>query len=203
MPVLLPKALGFGVGREPIAAWLANRGVQVVATDRPDETATWTATGQHARGRDDLFKPDICSREVFDRSVTFRHIDMNAIPEDLTGFDYTWSAGSFEHIGSFEASFNFFCRQMHCLKSGGIAVHTTEYNPDSSRKTLESQDIVLFRQQELGELDRRLTAQGDSLRPINFSRDHTDIVGADGMPHINLRIGPYVTTLILLIAIKG
>lgn len=197
------KALGFGVGREPIAAWLANRGVQVVATDRPDETAEWTATGQHARGLDDLFKPDICSREAFDRWVTFRDVDMNAIPDDLTGFDYTWSSGSFEHIGSFEASLTFFCRQMHCLKPGGIAVHTTEYNPDASGTTLETHDLVLFREQELRELDRRVTAQGDSLMPIDFSRDHTDVVGADGMPHINFRIGPYVTTSILLIAVKG
>ena len=45
------RALGFGVGGEPMPAYLAGRGVEVLATDAPIERIAgqgWDSTGQHA-----------------------------------------------------------------------------------------------------------------------------------------------------------
>ena len=90
------KALGFAVGKEPIPAWLANLGVDVVATDRPDP-GLWI-TRQHSTGLDELRREGICDEEKFRQHVTFRPLDMRAIDEDLKQgqFDFTWSAGSFD-----------------------------------------------------------------------------------------------------------
>lgn len=204
------KVLGFGVGLEPMVAWFAKHFASVLATDRPDTTADWTSTQQHAQSLEQLRRPTICKDWVFDLHVKFAPVDMNAIPEDLMRgeFDLTWSAGSFEHVGGIEQSLDFFCRQMACLKPGGLAVHTTEYNPDNTNPTLEAHNIVLFRRQELEELERRLARQGDTLWPLDlaFGNDKVDQhVDREpyGLPHLKMGFGPFVTTSVLLVARRG
>ena len=59
--------------------------------------------------------------------MRFRAVDMNDIPPDLRGFDFTWSSCALEHLGTLRAGADFVVEQMTCLRPGGVAVHTTEY----------------------------------------------------------------------------
>lgn len=229
---LAPNVLGFGVGREPLPALFASYGAQVLATDHPDGTDDWTDTNQHARAIIDLPYRGICTDEEF-RRVAFVGLDMNnlehALDPDLVsldvhvrgGLDFTWSTGSFEHLGSIEQGIEFFCNQMRFLRPGGIAAHTTEYNFGSNTTTLEAHNIVLFRRCDLEEIERRLAAQGDRLLILDLEHaSYLDVdrptwaepadLFIDTFPygqtefHLNIDInGEHFSTSVLLIAIRG
>ena len=66
-------------------------------------------------------------RTEFAQRVTFRPVDMNALPADLTGFDFAWSSCALERLGTLEAGMDFVLAQMGCLRPGGVGVHPTEY----------------------------------------------------------------------------
>jgi SAM-dependent methyltransferase len=205
-------ALGFGCGREPLPAWLANRGCRVLATDQAIEDAKdWVGSKQHSGGLADLPFQGICEEKKFRGLVTYAPMDMNVIPDDFQQgqFDFTWSAGSFEHIGGIEAGMQFFQRQMRCLKPGGMAVHTTEFNFANNDQTLESHNLVLFRRRDLEELERRVNAQGDRMWPLDLERGtrdadlYVDPWPYEGECHLNLAIADHVSTSVLLVARRG
>mgnify|MGYP005869253905 CR=1 FL=1 len=130
------RALGFAVGREWLPAFFAGLGIEVLATDLDPEDArarAWIETGQHAPAGDKLFQPHLVGEEAFARLVRHRAVDMNAIPEDLKRgrFDFLWSVCSLEHLGSLERGEDFVVEAMRCLRPGGVAVHTTEFNLDA------------------------------------------------------------------------
>ena len=52
---------------------------------------------------------------------------------------------------------------MRCLRPGGVAVHTTEYNVSSNEDTLETGGTVLFRRRDVDDLERRLRDAGHSI----------------------------------------
>jgi hypothetical protein len=73
------SGLGFGCGKEPLAAVMAKRGVDVICTDIPpakDGDAYWGSTDVK-----DYFYEGICSWEQFTKHVRFRAVDMNSIPD--------------------------------------------------------------------------------------------------------------------------
>jgi hypothetical protein len=75
------RALAFGVGREPIVAALAARGLLIEATDQPvDGAEPWTRTNQFAESLENLRNDRICPSDEFDRCVAFRPVDMREIP---------------------------------------------------------------------------------------------------------------------------
>lgn len=203
------SALGFGVGRDPIACWLVSKGVRVLATDCPSNNPAWTSTGQHAGSLEDIFKPEICSRERFMSLASFRPVDIRQIPQDLKSghFDITYSCGSFEHIGGITAGTEFFVGQMQCLKPGGIAVHTTEFNPDlkSTGRTIDSPDLCLFRESDLLNLRSEVVQRGYNMGRVDLSlgtEPEDEFIdkppySANG-PHIRIQVGDCVTTSILL-----
>lgn len=201
------QAIGFGVGRERMPAWLACHSVGVLATDRP-EPGVWNER-QHAKGQEELFCEGICDRGMMNGFVQFAPVDMRQIPESLfRDFDFSWSTGSFEHLGSIEAGLQFFCRQMRCLKPGGWSAHTTEFNVQSNGQTVESPDLSIFREQDFHELARRLEAQGDRLLPLDFSAgtgpaDYLIDYPPFGYPHLTIQLGDCVFTSVLLIAQRG
>lgn len=199
------RALGFGCGKEPIPKWLLGHSVRVVATDGSDNPV-WSTTEQLATSPQDLGIDPSTLR--FD----FRKVDMNAIPDDLLRgeFDFTWSCGSFEHIVGIDQSLEFFCDQMRCLKPGGIACHTTELNTElDAILTLESDNLVLFRVWDLGVLAGMLWKQGDKLWLPDLKQGDTEIDRFVDRPpytapyHLNIEIGGFVTTSIVLIATRG
>ena len=205
------RALGFGVGQEQIPALLARFGASVVATDAPDTVVHqqgWSSTGQHAAELKALDYPSILPFEELQKRVTFRPVDMNAIPGDLRDFDVCWSSCAFEHLGSIAHGLRFFERSLETLKPGGIAVHTTEFNLSSNTETFDTAGLCLFRKQDLEAMLGRLAAAGHEVWPLNLHPGsaamdaHVDLPPY-AMPHLKLALGRYVTTSIGLAVRKA
>ena len=163
------RGLGFGVGREPLVADFASRGVQLVATDLSIEdprAGAWAATGQHALSVDSLRDSRICPDEVLTANTQVRAVDMNRIPGDLRDFDFVWSSCAFEHLGTLEAGLAFVEHSMECLKPGGLAVHTTEFNLSSNSGTVTEGQTVIYRQHDMDDLHHRMKSQGHDMSPF-------------------------------------
>ena len=165
------RGLGFGCGQEPIPSLLAARGVDITVTDLPPDEAAgrgWIETGQHAAHLDAAFHPHLVDRAAFDRHVSLRYVDMNAVPDDLAGFDFCWSVCALEHLGSIEQGLAFIERSVDTLRPGGIAVHTTEFNIRADGPTIDNWPTVLFQRHHLEELAARLAARGHEVAPFDF-----------------------------------
>jgi hypothetical protein len=199
--------LGFGVGQDPLAAVFASHGCQIVATDLQGAGSGWTATNQHASGLAQLNRDGICDPAVFNRAVRFRGVDMRDVPGDLRDFDFTWSACAFEHLGSLTAGQEFILRQMDCLRPGGFAIHTTEFNVSSNRGTVGVGDTVLYRKRDLDHLIRELRSLGHAVEidyrtgtsPADLYVDYPPWPG----PHLKIQLGRYVATSMAIVIEKG
>jgi 2-polyprenyl-3-methyl-5-hydroxy-6-metoxy-1,4-benzoquinol methylase len=165
------RGLGFGCGAEPIASYLASRDVYVTATDLPMDDAQsrgWIGTGQQPSRADASHKPNLLSREQFDRQVEFRDADMSDIPEDLRGYDFCWSICALEHLGSIKLGLDFIENSLLTLRSGGIAVHTTEFNFLNDEQTIDDWPTVLFQKKHFRDLAEHLQRQGHTVAPLDF-----------------------------------
>jgi SAM-dependent methyltransferase len=146
------RGLGFGCGTEPLPSYFAKLGIKVTATDlTPDRAAAkgWVGSNQHATAPAQAFMPHLVARAEFDRLVGMRYVDMNDIPEDLTGYDFCWSVCALEHLGSIEQGIRFIENAMATLKPGGLAVHTTEYNIRNGGPTIDNWPSVAFQRRHL------------------------------------------------------
>jgi len=206
------RGLGFGVGQEPLPAYFAARGCRVVATDlEPEEAARigWTETAQHAASLEALKRPHLCPPHVLTERVAFRTVDMTAIPSDLTGFDFCWSACALEHLGSIAAGLDFIESSLETLRPGGIAVHTTEFNLTSDEATVDHQGTVLFRARDLRGLADRLTAAGHHVAPLDLKPGdapldrHLDLAPYRPEPHLKLALEGFETTSVGFIVTRG
>ena len=217
------RALGFAVGTEVMPSFLASRGLDVVATDLTEgdqRSEGWRATNQHAAQIHDLWKPDLVAEDTFLRKVTFRPLDMNAIPAEYSGqFDICWSICSFEHLGSIEKGLRFVENSVRCLKPGGIAVHTTEFNLDTIGDTIDDWGTVLFQRRHIEELGRRLAAAGHTMLPVDyasgagvmdqfvdvppFAHQPYPMLSYPSPPHLRLSVDGFVATSIGLIIRAG
>lgn len=202
------QGIGFGCGKEPLPSLMAKLGCKVVATDIDLSTAKnkgWVQSNQHSGELKDLYFESICDKTTFDSSVSFRNVDMNKIPKDLQGFDFTWSACAFEHLGSIEKGLEFVINSVKCLKPGGIAVHTTEFNLSSNDDTFESKSCVFFRKQDIERLIVKLKKMGCTVMPLNlvigdlFEDGFVDLPPYKAEPHLKLAMQGYITTSIGLI----
>lgn len=158
--------IGFGCGKEPLAAVMAREGLHITITDIPpldSSDSHWGATSAM-----DLFYEGVCAKETYMNSVSFRSVDMNKIQDDLGVFDFVWSCCAFEHLGSLQAGFDFVKKSAKCLKIGGISVHTTELNMSSDHETLESPGLSLYRRIDFLNLFNELLSEGFSVLPLNF-----------------------------------
>lgn len=197
------RGLGFGVGNEPISSLLAAAGCHVVATDLPaddDRAQIWNATYQLGANLRQIHNPALCDEERFYERVSYRAVDMNAIPPDLTGFDFTWSSCAYEHLGSIKAGLAFFENSLACLKPGGVAVHTTELNLSSNTDTLDHGATVIFRKRDFEELATRLIGKGHDVIPITFDSGLTELDRIIDLPpysndsHLRLALLRWVAT---------
>jgi len=165
------RGLGFGCGEEPIASYLAAHGVYTTITDlAPDEAAAfgWRNTNQHLSETSTAFRPHLVDRERFDRHVSMRFVDMNAIPADLTGYDFCWSICALEHLGTIAKGMAFVENSLATLKPGGMAIHTTEFNFLDQKTTLDNWPTVLPQRRHFEELAERLRANGHIVAPLDF-----------------------------------
>ncbi|MBE9605315.1 hypothetical protein IAI18_10595 [Acetobacteraceae bacterium H6797] len=206
------KGLGFGTGLEPLPSLFAARGVKVLATDAPvdiEAGSGWTETGQHSQSVEQLYRKKLVRRPVFDKLVSFRPIDMNAIPPDLDDFDFCWSACCFEHLGSIRHGLEFVENSLGTLRPGGLAIHTTEFNLDSNDRTMERKHLSIFRRKDIEALYSRLTAAGHEVWPLNLHPGfeeldaHVDLPPY-ALPHLKLeQQGITVTSIGLVVRKKG
>jgi hypothetical protein len=196
--------IGFGVGKDPIVAYMVSRGCTLTATDLDPNAAHqagWAETNQYSAKLLDLNERGICSDRALQAQVTLRNVDMNRIPDDLTRgtFDFTWSACAFEHLGSIELGLQFVENSLKCLKPGGIAVHTSELNVSSNDDTLTSGGTVLFRKSDFEALAERLRAKGHQidlnfhLGTQEFDRFY-DVPPYSEFTHLKLELDRYLTT---------
>jgi 2-polyprenyl-3-methyl-5-hydroxy-6-metoxy-1,4-benzoquinol methylase len=206
------RGLGFGVGKDRLAETFASFGCSVVATDQdPIDAARagWIDGNQYASSIEELNRLKICPPELFAERVQFRVVDMNRIPEDLTNFDFVWSACALEHLGSIEQGLAFIENAMKCVRPGGVAVHTTEFNLTSDEETLDSGPTVLFRARDLANLAGRLARQGCRMLPLNLHPGrgaidhHVDVPPYPPTPHCRLLIDRYAATSLGILVIRG
>lgn len=207
------RVLGFAVGKEPLPSAFAAAGAQVTATDAPDEIGVgkgWKLSDEFASSLLDLHSPAVLSRDVFLERVTFRPLDMTAIPDDVTGFDFCWSSCSFEHLGDIQAGLDFVVRSVErTLKPGGVAVHTTELNLSSDTDTVAEGPTVLFRKSDIAGLVERLRGRGHRVEEFRVAPDtHVLDFFADTPPyqapvHLKLKLMGYVTTSVGLVITRG
>jgi hypothetical protein len=182
-----------------------------VATDQPHDTAVasgWTASDvEWAGGLEQLNTHGLCPDEEFGRRVRFRPVDMNALPADLRGFDFTWSSCALEHLGTLAAGADFVVAQMECLKPGGMAVHTTEYLVNSTDETVEAGGTVFYRRRDIEAMVDRLRRAGHGI-DVDFTLGTTpEDLHVDVPPytdvHLRTRLGSYETTSLALVVTKG
>ncbi|MBB5496882.1 cyclopropane-fatty-acyl-phospholipid synthase family protein [Paraburkholderia sp. MM5384-R2] len=196
--------LGFGCGGEPLSAVMAKHGATIVATDLYTAEAIekgWATTQQHASTLAALNSYGICDARRFTRLVSFEFADMNAIPAKFAdAFDFVWSCCAFEHLGSIRHGLDFVRNAARCLKPGGVAVHTTEFNLSSNDATLEDPGCVIFRKRDMELLHSELEADGYHVAPFNFNPGskpidrHIDAPPYAASPHLKLRLKGYVAT---------
>lgn len=208
------KGLGFAVGTEPLPSYFASLNVKVLATDlnpEAEEAQSWLATNQGCGGSINLlFKKELCTRTKFEENVSFRYIDMNVIPENLQDYDFCWSSCAIEHVGSLEQSKQFLKNMLRCLRPGGVAVHTTEFNLSSDVDTIETGNSVLFRKKDIEEIKEYFLNLGCEMETSYFRSNAEENGQVDifpfyshgAPPHINLVIGGYASTSFAIVVRK-
>jgi 2-polyprenyl-3-methyl-5-hydroxy-6-metoxy-1,4-benzoquinol methylase len=203
--------LGFAVGQEPLTAMFASRGARITATDlafEEAESAGWVTTGQHASGIRVLNSRNICESKKFEKLVDFKVADMNDIPSEFNErFDFVWSSCALEHLGGLGQGMEFIYNAMRCLKPGGFAIHTTEYNVSSNTGTVDSGATVLYRKKDIEEVVATLLSQGHKidldLREGTGKLDQIiDLPPYEQLIHLKLQIDQYVVTSVGLIVQK-
>ena len=194
--------LGFGCGLEPLPLVITKYGPSLIVTDMDENNAAevgWVKTGQHVKNVESIYeaRPSINpSKEDFMRSCEFRPVDMNDIPKDLINFDFVWSSCAFEHLGSIKNGIDFVVNSTKCLKPGGIAIHTTEFNLSSNEETFETPVLSLFRKKDIEFLERELEKVGCNMAPLNLNP-------GDDFPDKYIDLPPYKQDVHLRLAIDG
>ena len=143
--------LAFGVGREKLPSYLVSQGCHILATDLPanQSDGPWVGGNQHTDTLKNLFYKQLVDETTFYKNAEFRPVNMNAIPRDISGFDFCWSSCALEHLGSLEAGLEFIRNSLECLRPGGVAVHTTEFNLENADYTLEKRRTVVYREKDI------------------------------------------------------
>jgi hypothetical protein len=181
-------ALGFGCGTDPIARWI-----------------------RHYQNYKDVIASDI---EVHFNQL---QIDMRDIPKEYRDERYhlIWSSCALEHIGGRKAGIDFIFNSLECLKPGGLAVHTTEFNfdpiigKDKKYQTIDAKDLCLYLEDDLLDLEARLKKEGHHLWPLDLKQgNRSEDKYIDPEPyystgiHINLYVNKHHPTTSVLLVIR-
>lgn len=204
------RGLVFAAGTEPLPALFAKQGCHILATDIFPEIGIekgWN-NGQLCFGVEQLNERGICPEQSFKELVSYQAVDMNAIPDTLTGFDFNWSSCSFEHLGTIALGCRFLKNQLNTLKPGGWAVHTTEYNVSSNDETQDNNDTVIYRQRDVDAIVAELRAEGHLVEELDYSLGglpedfKVDVHPHLQEVHLKLQLDKYVVTSMGLIIRK-
>jgi hypothetical protein len=206
------RGLGFGVGKEPLAAIFASHGVQVDAIDLPPDDASashWMQTGQHAASLATLYFPALIDRSTFERNVHFSFGDMRSLGHlPKRSYDFVWSSCAFEHLGNLSLGAHFLLESSHLIKDGGFGIHTTEFNVSSNIETIDTGPVVFYRRRDLEQIEGLLRHGGYGLEPLDlFPGNAREDIAYDYPPyfshtdrhHVKLIMLDHVITSLLLI----
>ena len=191
------RGLGLGVGIEPLVAYFASRGCEIVATDLEH--------GWYENSFARLNDRRICPPDRFAKLVTTRHVDMNWIPPDLTDFDFCWSCCSMDHLGSIRLGKRFVYQSLRCLTPGGVAVHSGEFNLQSHWHTIDYEGTVLWTRYDVDETLAYLRERGHEA-PFDWTtgdEPEDQITNQGDGVHIRLMIGEILATSFGLVIRKG
>ncbi|MCU0566996.1 MAG: class I SAM-dependent methyltransferase [Oculatellaceae cyanobacterium Prado106] len=117
------RAIGLGVGHEPLIYAFTHVCQSVIATDLYD-SQTWATAS--------MATEQVYQQNLFEYGrdrLTVRHMDMTQIEYPDASFDFVWSCCSIEHVHNFRQLHQVFAEIHRVLKPGGIAALTTEFNP--------------------------------------------------------------------------
>lgn len=207
---------GFAVGREPLPSLFASMGAKITATDAfPSEEADagWAASGQYAGALGEIHNPHIIAKDLFFQNVEFRYADMRApatFPDQK--YDFLWSSCAFEHLGTLEAGNHFVLSTAdQLLKTGGIAVHTTEFNVSSEDDTLTEGHDVIYRRKDVERIGASVRRVGCGMIPVDYDLglEPEDLnydyppYETHGRYHIKLLVGGYIATSVMIIIQRG
>ena len=207
--------LGFAVGTEPLPAYFASQGCTIMATDQPTNAnaqALWGRSQQHSSTVETLRSWATLTPEQQAR-IEFAALDMNTVPGWVADeFDFCWSACALEHLGSLAHGLLFVLASLSCLRPGGVAVHTTEYNLSSNDITNDHHPNNIYRNRDIERLRTLVLDLGHRMSAVDYTwgehameRD-TDDAGwtpVERLPHLSLRIDGFRATSILLVIQKG
>jgi hypothetical protein len=170
--------------------------------------AGWVGSNEHAASLEILNERGICPAEVFAEKVRFQEVDMNNFSfNELMQFDFVWSSCAFEHLGSLEHGLKYVENAMDCVKPGGLAVHTTEFNVGSNEETHSEGGTVIYRRRDIDELADRLRKAGHFIEiKYNFGDQPSDY-NVDVPPythdvHLKLHLMGHTTTSIGIVIRK-
>ena len=208
------KGVVFGAGTECLPDLFASYGCHILATDLSFDDASekgWVDSAQNAAGVLSKFNQyHFCDETEFYERVSYRDVDMNDIPKDIEGYDFCWSACALEHLGSLQKGLEFIKNSLKTLKSGGIAVHTTEYNLTSNDQTIDGEGLVLYRKKDIESLIRELEEAGNYVYPMDWHVGNNVLDNFVDLPpfshkdmHLRLVKEEYATTSIGIIIRKA
>lgn len=169
------RAIGFGVGREPLTAVFASWGWSVLATDYLDGQYSndWAATQQLSSQVLDLNERNICPEADFLANTQFQNLDMNTIPKSWNGqFDFVWSMCALGHIGGYEKGLSFIRKSADLLRPGGVAVHTTELDISEGNQRFDTPGLSLYRERDLVRTLQDIAQAGFSVPNHDFSEGY-------------------------------
>jgi hypothetical protein len=212
------RGLGFGA-HEPLVSLFAGMGCNLVVaefgSDPAGEATSPDADEELAEGPAAAIDHLFCPAELFHERVQYQELDLHDVlrdvPDDLHDFDFTWSSRVIDQLGSLAAGMDFVAAQMHRLRPGGLAVHTTELNLSSDTDTIAEGDAeggtVLYRRRDVEDLVRRLRADGHriayDLSEGSWPADRHVDVPPYTRTHLRTKLGEYETTSIALVIQKS
>ena len=200
-----PRGIGFGVGTEPLTSYFASVGRDVLATDLCEGGVVWAS--QHAGELDAVHNASVCGREAFLAHAHYRNVDMTEIPQDLAcgEFDFAWSSSSLEHLGSAGAGEEFIRQSLRCLRPGGIAAHTTEFNVSEDVRRPKKTSVAVYCRSDVEKLLTETAEEqecdwwlGDEPADAYIDRGPYTMD-----PHLKLELSNTVITSILVVLRKA
>ncbi len=194
------RALGFGVGAEPLPSYLASIGLDVVATDLPgvaDPALCW--------------KPDLIAQSDFDIRVEVSNLDIRRLDDPtLRGFDACWSCSVLDSLASQEQAADAAILTMDTLRPGGVAVHITEF-AFAENEPAEHAHALCFPRPFFEKLAHGLNGRGHRVAALDFDLGahpldrYVDLEPFDpsasqiGAPHLKALLGGELRTSFALV----
>jgi hypothetical protein len=150
------RALGFGVGDEPLPSYLASLDMHVVASDMAGCT-----------DRDAIFQDRFLTEDAFDARVEVSDIDFGKLNDpSLRNFDACWSCSVVGALGAEHVAEEALIKSMDVLRPGGIAVHLMEFAfaPDLP----QDRNDIFFPRSFFESLERAMNGRGHAMAPVSF-----------------------------------